>query len=139
MGARVSATARLISDEPQDHATIRELDVPPVNREAPSHGLWVVRYEDDPPGRLADHSTADRQDEARRQQRDASLLSEVIKQRIRARTSERIRELEVLCEEGRIVIRGRCATFYTKQLAQHAAMGVVEDETLINEVAVGLQ
>jgi hypothetical protein len=35
-----------------------------------------------------------------------------------------------------VVLEGQCATYYTKQLAQHAALGVLEDEHLENAIAV---
>jgi osmotically-inducible protein OsmY len=59
-----------------------------------------------------------------------------IKQRIRMQTSDRIHELAVVVMEGRVELHGRCATFYTKQLAQHAAMGILEDEVVINNIEV---
>jgi len=65
-------------------------------------------------------------------------LSQTIADRIRSRTSGRVQELRVECDQNRIIIQGRCATFYTKQLAQHAAMGVLEDELLVNDIRVGV-
>jgi hypothetical protein len=35
-----------------------------------------------------------------------------------------------------VYLEGRCATYYTKQLAQHAAMGIIEDEHLENLIVV---
>jgi hypothetical protein len=35
-----------------------------------------------------------------------------------------------------IVLEGSCATFYTKQLAQHAALAVLDDEQLENSIVV---
>jgi hypothetical protein len=63
-------------------------------------------------------------------------LAARIKQRIRMQTSGRIRALSVVVSDGQIEICGQCATFYTKQLAQHAAMGVLEDEVLTNRIDV---
>lgn len=63
-------------------------------------------------------------------------LAARIKQRIRMQTSSRIRALSVVVSDGQIEICGRCATFYTKQLAQHAAMGILEGETLVNQIEV---
>jgi len=77
-------------------------------------------------------------DRARRSAEFGRDLAWRIKQRIQMRTSERIRELEVVAVGDTVEIRGRCATFYTKQLAQQAAMGVLENETLINCIEVGI-
>jgi hypothetical protein len=38
-----------------------------------------------------------------------------------------------------IVLEGSCATYYTKQLAQHAALGVLEEEHLENAIVVAIQ
>jgi osmotically-inducible protein OsmY len=51
-------------------------------------------------------------------------------------TSDRILELAVVVGDERVELHGRCATFYTKQLAQHAAMGVLEDEVVVNSIEV---
>jgi len=34
------------------------------------------------------------------------------------------------------VLEGECSTYYSKQLAQHAALGVLEDEPLENTIVV---
>ncbi len=64
-------------------------------------------------------------------------LSQRIQRRIKSRTGERIRDLAVKVSGEQIELHGRCATFYTKQLAQHAAMGVLEHEILVNLITVG--
>jgi hypothetical protein len=38
-----------------------------------------------------------------------------------------------------VILEGQCATYYTKQLAQHAAMGVLEDEQLDNAIVVRVE
>lgn len=63
-------------------------------------------------------------------------LDEVIRGRIRQRLGERIQELDVSVNDLSVVLRGRCSTFYTKQLAQHAALGVLNDEQLDNRIEV---
>ena len=35
-----------------------------------------------------------------------------------------------------IRITGECSTYYSKQLAQHAVLGVVEDEVIENRIEV---
>jgi uncharacterized protein YgbK (DUF1537 family) len=69
--------------------------------------------------------------EARREQ-----LVHRILQRIEHRLPGRIRQLAVYATEHAIVLSGRCSTYYTKQVAQHTAMGVLEYERLINNIDV---
>lgn len=68
--------------------------------------------------------------------RPAQSLGQLIHQRIRRRLNDRVRDLEVQVTGKRIVLRGRCATYYSKQLAQHAALGAIEDERLENAIEV---
>jgi hypothetical protein len=59
-----------------------------------------------------------------------------IRQRIETRLAGRVRNLGVSVRAGLVVLEGECNTFYTKQLAQHAAMGILEDEHLENAIVV---
>ena len=65
-------------------------------------------------------------------------LTATIERRIRRQTASRIRDLAVEVGRSSIILRGSCLTFYTKQLAGHAAMGVLEGETLSNQIEVAL-
>jgi hypothetical protein len=65
-------------------------------------------------------------------------LAIAIRQRIESRLLGRVRELSIRVEGETVFLDGRCATFYTKQLAQHAALAVLEDEQLVNNIAVAL-
>ena len=56
--------------------------------------------------------------------------------RIESRLPGRIRGLAVSASQNTIVLRGQCNTYYTKQVAQHTAMGVLEYERLINDIDV---
>jgi len=56
--------------------------------------------------------------------------------RIESRLPNRIRRLAVTTEANAIVLSGECSTFYTKQMAQHVAMGVLEFDRLINNIDV---
>lgn len=56
--------------------------------------------------------------------------------RIESRLPCRIRQLTVYASENAVVLSGQCSTYYTKQIAQHAAMGVLEYERLINNIEV---
>lgn len=66
-------------------------------------------------------------------------LAIAIHQRIESRLLGRVRNLRVRAFDGVVVLEGQCATYYTKQLAQHTAMGVLEDEHLENSIVVGVQ
>ena len=59
-----------------------------------------------------------------------------IYERIATRLGPRIRRLDVTADEGQIRLKGECSTYHTKQLAQHAALGVIEHESLENEIVV---
>jgi osmotically-inducible protein OsmY len=63
-------------------------------------------------------------------------LELAITQRIESRVRGRVRNLSVRVFEGLVILEGQCATYYTKQLAQHAALGVLEDEQLENAIVV---
>lgn len=63
-------------------------------------------------------------------------LANLILNRIESRLPGRIRHLTVYTTANAVVLAGQCSTFYTKQLAQHAAMGVLEYERLINNIDV---
>ncbi len=63
-------------------------------------------------------------------------LAVAIRQRIESRLGGRVRELAIRVRGDTIILEGTCATFYTKQLAQHAALGVLENEHLENAIVV---
>lgn len=67
---------------------------------------------------------------------DRQHLIPLILRRIETRLPGRIRQLAVCATENAIVLSGRCSTYYTKQVAQHAAMGVLEYEQLVNNIDV---
>jgi hypothetical protein len=63
-------------------------------------------------------------------------LARLIEQRIEVRLPGRVRHLSVRVSTDFVVLEGECSTYYTKQLAQHAALGVLEDEHLENAIVV---
>ncbi|MCI0334212.1 MAG: hypothetical protein L0228_13420 [Planctomycetes bacterium] len=63
-------------------------------------------------------------------------LAVAIVQRIESRLPGRVRNLSVRILADTVVLEGACATYYTKQLAQHAALGILEDEHLENAIVV---
>lgn len=68
--------------------------------------------------------------------RQQTSLRERIHQRIQTRLHERVRDLEVEVADDLVILRGRCSTYYSKQLAQHVALGAMEDENLENAIEV---
>lgn len=65
-------------------------------------------------------------------------LAIAIRQRIESRLAGRVRDLVVRIVGNTIILEGRCATYYTKQLAQHAVLGILDDEQLENEIVVAV-
>jgi hypothetical protein len=63
-------------------------------------------------------------------------LGIAIMQRIESRLPGRVKNLVVRISADTVVLEGQCATYYTKQLAQHAALGILEDEHLENAIVV---
>ena len=65
-------------------------------------------------------------------------LAGVIRLRIDSRLPGRVRNLKVSIQAGTLVLEGTCATYHTKQLAQHAALGILQDEHLENAIVVSI-
>jgi hypothetical protein len=63
-------------------------------------------------------------------------LAIAIRQRIDSRLPGRVRNLVIRILADKVVLEGQCATYYSKQLAQHAALGILEDEHLENAIVV---
>ena len=64
------------------------------------------------------------------------LLVEIIERFVQSRTSGMIRGLRVDVVNGEVIISGRTSTYYTKQLATHAALRAVEGVSLTNDIEV---
>lgn len=77
-------------------------------------------------------------DQSVEEQHDQELAKRII-ERIHSRVPGRISCLSVYTTENAVVLAGRCSTFYTKQLAQHAAMGVLNYERLVNDIEVRVE
>ena len=60
-----------------------------------------------------------------------------IEDRVREHTNNRIRGLIVEEVDGRVVVRGRGPTRYTKQLALHAALELLPEEGFREQIVVG--
>jgi len=63
-------------------------------------------------------------------------LAEEIEGLVQRRTGGQIRGLHVEVYQDRVIISGRTSTYYSKQLAQHAAMDAAGHECLSNEIEV---
>ncbi len=61
---------------------------------------------------------------------------EQVEQVVRLRTGSMIHGLHVEVGEGRVTLTGRTSSFYNKQLATHAALGALVDQTLSNLIEV---
>jgi len=63
-------------------------------------------------------------------------LAVQVERLVREKTSGLIRDLRVSVHRGEIVLSGRAATYYAKQLATHAALDACDDVTLTNDIEV---
>ncbi len=71
-----------------------------------------------------------------RQPVETEDLAALIDRAVRRETDGNVRDLQVEVGRTRVVLTGRCHTFYTKQKAQHAAMGVAGPRQLVNRIEV---
>ena len=67
---------------------------------------------------------------------EAERLAASIEQAVRRETADGVKNLHVKVGHGRVRLEGYCETYYCKQLAQHAAMGVSGDDPLTNQIEV---
>lgn len=65
-------------------------------------------------------------------------LERLIHERITTRLGRRVRNFAVQVDRGVIRLAGECSTYYSKQLAQHAVLGVVEDERIENRIEIAV-
>jgi len=63
-------------------------------------------------------------------------LVDQVEQAVQVRTGGRIRDLQILLSEGRVIVSGRTSTYYLKQLATHAIRDAVDDLSVQNDVEV---
>jgi osmotically-inducible protein OsmY len=67
---------------------------------------------------------------------DAERLAASIEQAVQRETSGGVKGLRVRVGRSGVRLEGHCDSFYCKQLAQHAAMGVSGDDRLTNQIEV---
>ena len=63
-------------------------------------------------------------------------LVDRVERLVAQRTGGMIRSLRVECFDGTLVLSGRTATYYAKQLASHAALEGCGDVPVTNEIEV---
>jgi hypothetical protein len=63
-------------------------------------------------------------------------LRRELERSIRARTGRRIRDLDVELGAGRIILRGRAASYHLKQLAQHGVRDLLPHASVENAIIV---
>jgi len=69
--------------------------------------------------------------------RGEAELAERIEGQIERRASGRIRDLHVVCSEGKIILMGRSRTYHAKQLAQEAVLDLTDGfPSLANQIVV---
>ena len=88
-----------------------------------------------PPNNAVSHVSSESADDRDIRHR---ALEIAIHQRIESRLLGRVRNLHVRVIDDIVLLEGQCATFYTKQLAQHAAMGILNEEHLENAIVVSM-
>ncbi|HJT30689.1 MAG TPA: BON domain-containing protein [Pirellulales bacterium] len=66
----------------------------------------------------------------------AARLAARISRVVRRRTAGTIQNLRVEVRRDGVFLDGQCASFYAKQLAQQAAMGLTNDKQLTNRIEV---
>jgi osmotically-inducible protein OsmY len=67
---------------------------------------------------------------------EAERLAASIERAVSRETCGGVRNLRVEVSDQGILLTGRCTSYYTKQKAQHAAMGVSGTEELTNGIEV---
>jgi hypothetical protein len=67
---------------------------------------------------------------------EAEELAASIERAVQNETGWGVADLTVEVGPQGVLLRGRCETFYTKQLAQHAAMSIPGGDRLINSIEV---
>jgi len=68
--------------------------------------------------------------------KDSRQLTDLIFERIQARIPGRVQNLAVHVNHNSVELTGKCRTYYSKQMAQHVAMGVLDYQQLVNRISV---
>ena len=67
---------------------------------------------------------------------EAEELATSIEKAVQIETGRGVADLTVEVSPQGILLRGHCTTYYTKQLAQHAAMNIPGGDRLVNSIEV---
>jgi len=67
---------------------------------------------------------------------EAECLAAKIEQVVWHATAAGVKNLRVELHDGEVILTGRCRTYYTKQIAQHAAMGTAVGWSVVNQIDV---
>lgn len=67
---------------------------------------------------------------------EAEMLAASIERAVQTETGHGVDNLTVEVSPQGILLRGHCETYYCKQLAQHAAMGMRGGDRLLNHIEV---
>lgn len=67
---------------------------------------------------------------------EAEELATLIERAVQMETGREVANLTVEVNDHGVLLRGHCETYYTKQLAQHAAMRMPGGERLVNSIEV---
>lgn len=67
---------------------------------------------------------------------EAERLAASIERAVQRETRGGVHNLSVEVSRQGVLLRGRCATYYVKQLAQHAAMALPGSPRLTNQIEV---
>jgi hypothetical protein len=67
---------------------------------------------------------------------EAEELAASIERAVQQETGRGVDDLLVEVSPQGICLKGRCSTYYTKQLAQHAAMNIPGGDRLVNHIEV---
>lgn len=67
---------------------------------------------------------------------EAEQLAASIERAVQRETGRGVRDLSVEINPNGILLKGRCTTYYCKQLAQHAAMTVPGSDQVTNSIEV---
>lgn len=67
---------------------------------------------------------------------DTDELIRKITRQIKRKTNFGVQEMAVTFQDGKMILTGYCRTFFTKQLAQEAALKFVGECVLVNKIRV---
>ena len=85
---------------------------------------------------LTSEGTPPRKNPLPETQEEAERLAASIERAVSRETSGGVQNLRVEISTRGVLLTGRCHSFYTKQKAQHAAMGLSGTEELTNSIEV---